>query len=429
MGATEQNFGKTVKLGMRFKFLSYGFVCLALILSVGLSWYLNGQAGTLPSGNMRNVVAGNTQFATALYGQLRTQDGNLFFSPYSISTALAMTYGGARGETARQMAQTLHFDLPEGELAPAFGEMESGLNAIQSERHVQLAVANSLWPQKDYTFQPDYLKLCKKYYGASIRPVDYINDTEGARTTINAWVEEKTNDKIVDLLEPGSLDPSNRLVLVNAIYFKGKWEKRFDVRETESEPFYESSNENSSTWFMRQTEEFGYAEFPGLQVLELPYTGNEVSMVVLLPRAVDGIGQLEEQLTAPNLAKWTAHLGNQKVEVYLPTFKVTSEFSLGDTLAAMGMPDAFIYGQADFSGMDGTQDLYISKVVHKAYVDVDEEGTEAAAATGVVMTQSLAMPMQQPIPVFRADHPFLFLIRDNETGSILFLGRVMDPTR
>ena len=410
---------------MRFKFLSYGFVCLALILSVGLSWYLKGRAGTLPSGNMRSLVASNTEFATDLYAQLRTQEGNLFFSPYSISTALAMTYGGARGETAKQMASTLHFDLPANMLAPAFVEMQGDLNEVQSQGHVQLAVANSLWPQKDYTFQPDYLKLCKKYYGTSIHPVDYINDTEGARKTINGWVEEKTNDKIVDLLAPGSLDASNRLVLVNAIYFKGKWEKRFEAGQTENEPFYESSNQTSSARLMRQTDDFGYAEFPDLQVLELPYTGGEVSMVVLLPSKVDGIGELEQELTVPNLAKWTAPLSKQKVQVFLPTFKVTSEFSLGDTLGAMGMPDAFIYGQADFSGMDGTRDLFISKVVHKAYVDVDEEGTEAAAATAVVMTLAAAMPAE-PL-VFRADHPFLFLIRDNPTGSILFLGRVMDP--
>ena len=412
---------------MRLKFLSYGFVCLVFIVSAGLLWHLNGRADTLPSGNMRNIVAGNTEFAVDLYGKLRTQEGDLFFSPYSISTALAMTCGGARGETATQMVQTLHFDLPEGELAPAFGEMQDDLNAIQSKGRVQLAVANSLWPQADYTFQPDYLKLCKKYYGTSIHPVDYINDTEGARKTINAWVEEKTHDKIVDLLAPGSLDASNRLVLVNAIYFKGKWFHKFDPEATQDAPFHVSPETTITAPLMQQTEDFGYAEFPDLQVLELPYTGGEVSMVVLLPSKADGIGELEQQLTTPNLAKWTATLPKQKVRVFLPKFKVTSEFSLGDTLAAMGMPDAFMYGKADFSGMDGKQDLFIGKVVHKAYVDVDEDGTEAAAATAVVMTLAAAMPAE-PL-VFRADHPFLFLIRDNQTGSILFLGRVMDPTR
>jgi serpin B len=419
--ATEQNLLNSVQSHMRTKLF-------ALILGAGLSWCLSAHAGTLPSGNMQNVVAGNTEFAVDLYGKLRTQDGNLFFSPYSISTALAMTYGGARGETAKQMAQTLHFDLPERELAPAFGDMENSLNAVQAQGHVRLAVANSLWPQKGYTFRADYLDLCEKYYGTSIRPVDYIGDTEGARQTINGWVEAKTNDKIVDLLKPGMLDAATRLVLVNAIYFKGNWVHKFDPARTQDEPFHVSSETIVTAPLMRQTSNFGYAEFPDLQVLELPYEGNEVSMVVLLPRAMAGLGKLEEQLTAEKLAMWTAQMENQKVAVYLPTFKATSEFSLAGTLSAMGMPDAFIYGKADFSGMDGTQDLYISKVIHKAYVDVDEEGTEAAAATAVTVDFGMAMPRPEaPIPVFRADHPFLFLIRDNQTGSVLFLGRVMDP--
>lgn len=400
----------------------------ALIVGGVLACGLNVRAG-MPSADEQNVIAGNTEFATDLYAKLRTQDGNLFFSPYSISTALAMTYGGARGETAEQMATALHFDLPEGELAPAFGELQGGLNAVQSEGYVQLAVANSLWPQAGYKFRQDYLDLCDKYYGTSIQPVDYIGNTEGARQTINAWVEKKTNDKIVDLLKPGALTRETRLTLVNAIYFKGSWVNKFKPEATHDEPFHVSPETSVTAPLMHQTDEFGYAEFPYLQVLELPYTGGEVSMVVLLPRTVDGIGKLEAQLTPPNLAKWTAPLESQQVQVFLPKFKATSEFSLGRTLAEMGMPDAFIYGKADFSGMDGARDLYISKVVHKAYVDVDEEGTEAAAATGVVMTRALAMPDEQPIPVFRADHPFLFLIRDNQTGSILFLGRVMDPTR
>jgi len=244
-------------------------------------------------------------------------------------------------------------------------------------------------------------------------------------------VEAKTNRKIVDLLKPGMVDQATRLVLVNAIYFKGNWLYRFNPGLTQDEPFHVSPETTATAPLMRQTSELGYAEFPDLQVLELPYTGDEVSMVVLLPRTVDGIGKLEAQLTATNLAAWTAHLQTQKVQVFLPKFKATSEFSLAETLAAMGMPDAFIFGKADFSGMDGTRDLYFSKVVHKAYVDVDEEGTEAAAATAVTVEFGGAGPrlLQPPIPVFRADHPFLFLIRDNRTGSILFLGRVADPTQ
>jgi serpin B len=378
---------------------------------------------------MQDVIAGNTEFAADLYGQLRTQEGNLFFSPYSISTALAMTYGGARGETAKQMARTLHFDLPERDLAPAFGGMASGLNAVQAKGQVRLAVANSLWPQAGYQFRPEYLDLCEKYYGASIQPVDYVGNTEGARKTINGWVEGKTMDKIVDLLKPGTLNQTTSLVLVNAIYFKGNWVHKFKPEVTRDAPFHVSPETTVTAPLMRQTDDFGYAEFPDLQVLELSYLGNDVSMVVLLPHTVDGLNKLEAQLTASNLAAWTAHLGWQKVQVFLPKFKATSGFSLGGTLAEMGMPDAFVYPKADFSGMDGTHNLYISEVIHKAYVDVDEQGTEAAAATGILMRAGAAARPMAPIPVFRADHPFLFLVRDNQTGSILFLGRVTNPTR
>jgi serpin B len=398
----------------------------AVILSAGLSWRLSARAGTLPSGNMQNVVASNTGFATDLYAKLRSQDGNLFFSPYSISPALAMTYGGARGETAKQMARTLHFDLPDNQLAPAFGALANSLNAVQSKGQVRLAVANSLWPQAGDTFRQDYLDLCTKYYAASIQPVDYAGNTEGARKTINAWVEDKTMDKIVDLLKPGTLSRSTSLVLVNAIYFKGNWVHKFKPEATRDAPFHVSPEITVTAPLMHQTDAFGYAEFPDLQVLELPYTGNDVSMVVLLPRDADGLGKLEEQLTAPKLTAWTTNLERQQVQVFLPKFKATSEFSLGSKLAQMGMPDAFS-PKADFSGMDGTHNLFISDVIHKAYVDVDEQGTEAAAATGVVMTRAAMFRPVQPIPVFRADHSFLFLIRDNRTGSILFLGRVLDP--
>jgi serpin B len=400
-------------------------LCLPLVLAGGL-WCPRLLFASPASADRDKVVAGDTQFALDLYAQLRSTEGNLFFSPYSISTALAMTCGGARGETAKQMTRVLHFDLPERKLAPAFADMESGLNAVQAAGHVRLAVADSLWPQAGYKFRQSYLDLCGKYYGASIRQVDYVGHREGARQTINRWVEAKTNDKIVDLLQPGMLSPATRLVLVNAIYFKGNWRHLFNAELTRDEPFHVSAGTTVTAPLMRQTREFGYGEFPELQVLELPYVGNEISMVVLLPRTVDGLAQLEQQLTAEKLAEWTEHLGNQPVDVLLPRFKMTSEFSLGDTLAAMGMPDAFVLNKADFSGMDGARNLCISDVIHKAYVDVDEEGTEAAAATAVVAVGSAAPPA---FPIFRADHPFLILIRDNQTGSVLFLGRVTDPTQ
>jgi serpin B len=399
-------------------------LCLTLFVSGTLSFCFNLHAET--SSDVRDVVAGNTGFAVDLYGKLRTGEGNIFFSPYSISTALAMTYGGARGETAKQMAQTLRFSLPTDDLHPAFAAMEADLNSIQMEGPVQLSIANSLWPQSGFAFRPDYLALCQKYYGASIQSVDYRGHAEAACKKINDWVDATTNHKIVESLKSGTVDGA-RLVLVDAVYFWGNWVSPFKTNLTEDEPFHKLPGVTITAPTMRQTHEFGYAEFPDLQVLELPYPG-DVSMVVLLPRTMDGIGKLEAQLTAQNLTSWTTNLASRTVDVHLPKFETTFDILLADTLASMGMPDAFTFGQADFSGMDGQRDLFISQVIHKAHVKVDEEGTEADAAT-VIEVANGAVPMHlSPIPVFRADHPFLFLIRDNRTGSILFLGRIMKPT-
>ncbi len=295
-----------------------------------------------------DVITGNTAFALDLYGKLRTADGNLFFSPYSISTALAMTYGGAQGNTDKEMAQALHFNLPAKKLHPAFAALQAGLADIQQKGQVQLAVANSLWPQAGFALLPDYLALCQKNYHTSITPVDYIGHTEAARKTINDWVEARTNRKIVELLKPGVLDASTRLVLANAIYFKGKWAVQFNAGLTKNEPFHLSPKKTIPAPLMRQTGDFRYAEFPELQILVLPYAGDDLSMLVLLPRDVDGLTQLEARLTAQNLATWTARLPNERVDAFLPKFKMTSEFSLAGTLKKLGISDAFTYGRADF---------------------------------------------------------------------------------
>jgi serpin B len=402
-------------------------LCLALVLSGGLCSCPSPVFADATSADVPKVVTSNNEFAVDLYGQLRTHEGSLCFSPYSISTALAMTYGGARGKTAEQMARTLRFVLQADQLHPAFAALETGLNAVQQKGKVQLAVANSLWPQQGFAFLPDYLALCRNYYGTSITPVDYLKDAETARKTINGWVEAKTDRKIVELLKPGMVDSATRLALVDAIYFKGKWARQFDSKLTSEQPFHLSAEKQVDARLMRQTGDFKYAEFPDLQVLELSYAGDDLSMIVLLPREVDGLDHLDRELTAQNLASWTAKLRNQKVEVFLPEFKITCEFSLKQTLTTLGMPDAFNPSLADFSGMDGKKDLFIGKVIHKAFVDVNEEGTEAAAATAVLM-QFRGMPTHAtPVPVIRADHPFPFLIRDNRDGSILFMGRVTDP--
>jgi serpin B len=377
----------------------------------------------LENQGLTSVVEGNTAFALDLYQQLKTKEGNLFFSPYSISVALAMTYAGARGNTESQMAQTLHFTLDQSQLHPAFAELEARLNSVQQKGHVKLGVANSLWPQKKYDLLPEFLALTQEYYGVEITPVDYAHAAEAARLLINEWVEAKTEKKITNLIPSGILTSLTRLVLVNAIYFKGDWSSQFDKRNTSDAPFWVMPDESVVVPMMSQTREMRYARRDGLQILELPYAGDDLSMVVLLPDEIDGLDELHAALTAGRLEKWTDDLWEMEVNVFLPKFKTTSAFNLNDKLRIMGMPDAF-GDNADFSGMDGAKWLVIGAVLHKAFVDVNEEGTEAAAATAVVM-RGKSMPA--PPVVFRADHPFIFLIRDNVTRNILFLGRVVNP--
>lgn len=377
---------------------------------------------------LKAAVQGNNAFALELYAKLKgdenveRQGGNIFFSPYSISTALAMTYAGARGETEKQMAETLHFSLGQERLHSALGALEKRLNAGGKRRTYQLAVANALWGQKGYGFREEFLRLVKDSYGAGLNEVNFANDAEKARRVINKWVADKTREKIKDLIKPGVLDSLTRLVLTNAIYFKGDWARKFKEENTGDAPFYVTKKQTQEVPMMYQKGRFNYVEEDGVLILELPYKGEDLSMVVLLPK-VDGLAELEESLTAKQLEEWLGRLHRCEVAVYLPKFKMTSEFSLAKILAGMGMGDAFSLPPADFSGMTGEKDLFISHVLHKAFVEVNEEGTEAAAATAVPMT--LGSPM--PVPVFRADHPFVFIIRDNRTGGILFMGRVMNP--
>ncbi len=370
----------------------------------------------------------NAQFALKLYDLLKEDEGSLFFSPYSISTALAMTYAGARAETARQMAQALRFFQEQSDLHPAFAKLAARMEEIQDAGEVTLSVANSLWPQQDYPFLEEYMALLEEFYGTSVTPVDYRNATEAARLAINAWVEEKTEEKIKDLIAPDVLDPLTRLVLVNAIYFKGDWKIPFDPDQTDEAPFYVSGEETVDVLMMFQTGRFSYAEAGVVKALELPYAGGDISMLILLPREKGRIDMVEDALADRSGWLWLNEviraMRAREVEVYLPRFRLEwGVRSLVPELKALGMDDAF-GGDADFSGMDGTGNLLISDVLHKAFVEVNEEGTEAAAATAVIMME---MAMPAPPPVFRADHPFLFLIRENSTGSILFMGRMSRP--
>ncbi len=375
-----------------------------------LAFYLDVQA----------LVAGNTAFALDLYRELGGDEGNLFFSPYSISASLGMTYAGARGNTEAQMAQALHFALDQSLLHPAFASVGAWLRAVQDKGEVRLRVANSLWPQEGYPLLDEFLALTEQFYGVAITPLNY-NEPEVARQRINAWVEERTEGKIEDLIPPGTL--LALLVLVNAIAFKGNWARQFDEALTQDAPFWLGPGNQVRVPLMQQLGTFGYAQLDDLFILELPYAGGDVSMVILLPAAIDGLAALEDSLSVERLRRWMGRLRESEVQVYLPRFKMKCGFRLSGRLKAMGMTDAFD-DLADFSGIDGTHSLYISAVFHEAYVDVNEEGTEAAAATAVVVAPK-GIPL--PSPTFRADHPFVFLIQEKATESVLFVGRVVNP--
>ncbi len=369
------------------------------------------------------VVEGMNTFAFDLYGRLAAaSDENVFLSPASISTALAMTYAGARGNTESQMDAVLH--LPERNVHEGFGAMVDYLNALGKQEKFDLTMANALWGQRNYAFRPQFTELLDARYGAGLRLVDFQGETEAARVAINDWVEEQTNDKIKDLIPPGVLTSLTRLVLTNAIYFQGTWEHQFNPDSTRPMPFTTAAGKEVETPTMFQEARFRYAEDAAAQCLEMGYKGADMAMTILLPKRKDGLPDLEKDLDAAALHRWTERLKAQKVKVYLPKFTMTTEFQLSGILAAMGMPDAFRPGQADLSGMDGTKKLFIQEVVHKAFVDVDETGTEAAAATGVVVGITSVPP---PMPTFRADRPFLFLIRDTRSGAVLFVGRLNEP--
>jgi len=383
------------------------------------------------------VVQGNNKFALALWAKLRVREGNLFFSPYSISTALAMTYAGARGPTEAQMARVLHFPTsPNKETAPptaweamrfhtTYGRLIKQFNSRGQKHTYELVVANALWGQKGYEFLTGFAELINDKYGGELNAVDFVTDPETARQTINAWVGKKTKDKIKDLIARGVLDQMTRLVLTNAIYFKGTWARQFNKDKTKESPFTLVGGQKVDVEMMNQTALFGYMETEDFQGLEMLYADGDLSMIIFLPKRIDGLADFEKTLTAERLSRWLARFSKREVIVSIPKFKMTSQFSLSSVLKSMGMTTAFVPGVADFSGMNGKRDLFISAVIHKAYVEVNEEGTEAAAATAVTMKITIAEPL--PMPVFRADHPFLFLIRDNRSGSILFIGRVANP--
>jgi serpin B len=427
---------------MKTRLLALLTVCIAIALLLSACQPYGGKQAhsrldrivdpEVAASDVQELVKGNTGFALDMYREVHSPGKNIFFSPYSISLALAMAYAGARGDTESQMATSLHFSLAQSRLHPAFNALDQELKARsgqvdddQPDPQFVLSIANSLWGQSRWPFLPEYVDLLALNYGAGMRLVDFTNEAEQARKTINDWVSDETKDKVKDLLPEGVVDYKTRLVLVNAIYFKAGWEHGFAKSSTKEAPFTLLNGDQVNVPMMnyQEAERLPYASGEGWQAVSMPYQGGKVAMVVLLP----DIGKFEEfeaGLTGKSLALILASMDQKSVLLSMPKFTLTCDYLLGDVLAEMGMPLAFDRNLADLSGIDGKKGLYIQEIIHKAFVNVDEEGTEAAAATGIVIA-----PASLPITEveMKVDHPFIFMIRDVPTGSILFLGRVLDP--
>jgi serpin B len=399
-------------------------VSLLVLLGAGI------KGGAVPQ-ETSTLAASVNAFGCDVYRSLKQESGNRVFSPASLSAALTMAWGGARGETADEMRRVLHLQGTLDEVLRGSGAALAELQ--EARRGVTFRVANRLFGERRYRFEPAYLELTKTAYGAPLEPVDFRDASEKARGTINEWVETQTEKRIRDLVPAGSVDRETRLVLVNAIYFLGDWASQFAKEATRLLAFHVSSSVTKDVPTMHQTETFGWMRGEGFQALEMSYERGAFSMIVLLPDAVDDLSALEGRLSADMLARTTGALAPRRVAVALPKFEVNPPEStpLSHVLEGLGMKAAFDRRRADFTGMANPPDpedrLFVKEVFHKAFVKTDEKGTEAAAASAVTMPRVASMPIEEPVP-FRADHPFLFLMRDKASGLVLFMGRVTDPS-
>lgn len=396
---------------------------LTLMLLLGASG-LHAQKTPEKANNLSDVVDSNNLFAMDLYQKISSQntDKNIFVSPFSISTALAMTFEGSSNNTRKQMAAVLHLGMDDAARRKGYADLLAATSA-RPGRHYKLDVANALWGQKGYNFEAPFLSATGKFYGGALKTVDFAGNTEGARVEINTWVEDHTAKMIHDLIPKGAINPQTPLVLTNAIYFKGQWASPFKPAATKDAPFNVSNSAKVQVPMMWQTGRYRYVHEKGVAAIELPYADDDLSMIVILP---DGdMEKFGKSLSLDTIRQLGADMYSEEVDLFLPRFKMEASYGLGGMLSEMGMPDAFSEQLADFSGMTGRPDLYISKVLHKARVEVNEEGSEAAAATAVIMVpKSARFEVKQ---VFRADHPFFFIIVHNSTGAILFMGRLANP--
>jgi len=421
---------KAISMALLFLLISTAFLCGCLSKPESAEADSVVQMHQMyPEKNLTGIeltALANNRFALNLYRELAGEGNNVFFSPWSLNSALAMTYEGARGNTSDEMRSVLYFSENDSFRRESFSTLDRRINANDSG--YTLSTANALWVDSGLSLLDDYEALVKDTYQAQADNLDFRAAPEKARQTINHWVEQKTAGKIVDLIPAGHVDSLTRLVLTNAIYFNGTWMRTFDPSLTVDEDFLTEDGRAVKVPMMRQDDDetwFNYLEIGGLQVLEMPYAGGRLSVMILLPHDQD-IASLERSLSSEDLDRWRDSLEERRVDVYLPRFKLKANYFLAEILADLGMPTAFS-NMADFTGISPDRPLFISQVIHQAYVDVNEQGTEAAAATAVEMAEAAAGAEEPEIPVFRADHPFLFLIVDDETGCILFLGRVSDP--
>ena len=382
---------------------------------------------TIAEGDVNNLVDGNNAFALDIYNSLRSENGNLILSPFSISLALAMTYAGARGETESQMAEALHF-LPQDQLHSAFNALDLALektpaNLDKDQEPMNLNIANAVWSEQTFPFQEEFLDIIALNYGAGVHLADFINQAEPARKEINNWVSDQTKDKINDLLPKDSVGPDTRMVLVNAIYFKADWLIQFDANSTGDTPFYLIDGTEVTAKMMQEGMYIPYTQGNGYQAVELAYAGETAAMDIIVPDE-GNFEAFESSFNKQTLNEILNGMQPTSVSLGVPKFEFTKDFGLSDALKELGMSDAFDIGLADFSGMTGDKDLFIGNVIHKAFVAVDEEGTEAAAATAVIM-ETTSAPMYDVS--LQVDRPFLFIIRNTVSGQILFIGRVMNP--
>jgi serine protease inhibitor len=371
---------------------------------------------------IKSVIEANNNFAFDAYKKIiESEEGNIFYSPYSISSALAMTYEGAEGETAEEIKSVFHFPN-KNSLRPNFAAVYNNINA--KDKNYELSTGNALWIQHDFSLLNKYSNNIENYYGGKAALLDFVNELEQSRQTINSFIEEQTRDKIKDLIPEGLLNQDTRLVLTNAIYFKGLWKVEFDKSDTREENFNISPSETIKVPMMKmkpEEEKFNYARTEELEILELSYKDEKISMLILLPN--ESLEDVESDLTLEKINEYKSQMRETELSsISIPKFEFDTKYFMNETLASLGMPTAFS-SNADFSGITGRKDLFISSVIHQAYIGVDEKGTEAAAATAVVMELAMA-----PTNNFKADHPFVFIIQDKETGNILFMGRVVNPS-